>query len=160
MGVYITQTDLENALSARTIQAIYQDDPDSPTINAVAVEAVIDRAEAMVDSALLGFQIMPLVNPADRLAKAAALEFAIAFSFERHPEYVRSFGEEARKERWERAQNLLDRIQTGLRRLPDNNATATVGAGSKQKNVGGIVTDGSRRVVISSADGTWNGGDF
>jgi hypothetical protein len=73
---------------------------------------------------------------------------------------VRSFGEEARKERWERGQNLLDRIQTGLRRLPDNNATATVGTGSKQKNVGGIVTDGSRRVVVSSADGTWNGGDF
>jgi hypothetical protein len=159
MGVYITQTDLENALSARTILAIFDDNNDG-TADPVPIAAVIDRAEGMVDSALLGFQNMPLVNAADRLVKAAALEFAIAFSFERHPEYVRSFGEEARKERWERAQNLLDRIQTRLRRLPDNNATATVGAGSKQKNVGGIVTDGSRRVVISSADGTWNGGDF
>lgn len=160
MGNYLVQKDLENALSARTIQAIFQDDPDDAAINADAVESVIDRAEAMVDAALLGFQPMPLTNPADRLVKAAALEFAIAFSFERHPEYVRSFNEEQRAGRWKRAQDLLDMIQAAQRRLPDNNAQLIEGGGSPQKNVVGLLYDGSRRMVIDSADGTHNGGDL
>lgn len=160
MGTYIVQADLEKALSPRTVLAIFQDDPAIGTADNDAVEAVIDRAEAQVDSALLGFVPMPLANPLDRLVKAVALEFAIAYSFERHPEYVRAFGESQRQNKIDRAELMLARIQQALRRLPDNNTAATVGAGGTTYNVGGIVTASGPRTMVDSPDGTQNSGDF
>lgn len=158
MGQYITQADIELRLSPRTVLAIFDDDNDG-VADADAVAAIIDDAEAHVDAALLGFIDMPAINPADRLIKRAALNFAIAFSFERHPEYVRSFGEEPRIH-YKRAEDYLDKIQAARRRLPDNNSDLTVAAGGTVKNVGGIVTDSGPRTLVDDPDGTQNSGDF
>jgi hypothetical protein len=158
VGTYLTQTLLERAISPRTVLALYDDDDDG-TADADAIELNIDRAEGEVDSRLLGFGPMPLTNPADRLAMQAALEFLIAFSFERHPEYVRTFGEGNRLH-YDRAVARCDRIQAARQRLPDNNAEAAKGEGGTTYNIGGIVIDDGPRTMVTSADGTKNSGDF
>ncbi len=121
MGKYLVQKDLENKLSPDTIAKIFGDG-DNGEINADAVDAVIDDAEAEAESFLVGFVELPLKDPHDRLMKLACRDFAMAFSFERHPEYVRSFGEEKRAERWKRGIDRMLRIQKAMQRLSDNEA--------------------------------------
>ncbi len=62
------------------------------------------------------------------------LDYAVALSFERHPDYVRTFGEEKRLERWGRAERKMERtiladyeatLEEILNKLsPANHATA------------------------------------
>lgn len=131
MSKYISQTDLENALSVSTVLAIFDDG--TGTVNSTAVAAVIDRAEAEVDSYLIVIYDLPLPNQADRLLKHCALQFAICFAMEKHPEYVRTFGEQQRTgPLYERAHALMTRIAKALQRLPDQTVAAS--------NVGGDTT--------------------
>jgi hypothetical protein len=150
VGAYIDSVDLEHALSPTTVAAIFDDDGDG-VADPAPIAAVIDRAEAMVDSFVVTEQPVP-VRGRDRLLRHAALEFAIAFSFERHPEYVRTFGEAERANRWQRGIELMERIANAVQMLPD--------VKRKPANVGGIVYDRARRVVVDDADGTANAGDF
>ncbi len=158
MGQYLTQTHLEKAISARTVLAIYDDDDDG-IADADAIEFNIERAEGEVDSRLLGFVPMPITNLDDRLVRQASLEFLIAFSFERHPEYVRTFGEGNRLH-YDRAVARCERIQSARQRLPDNNETATIAKGGVTYNVGGLITNSGPRTMIDNPDGTQNSGDF
>jgi len=65
--------------------------------------------------------------------KHAAIEYLIAFSFERRPEYVRKFGEEPRANgAYDRATALMGRIAKAIQRLPDQAAAPA--------NVGGDTT--------------------
>jgi hypothetical protein len=151
MSKYIFQADLENALSVPTVLAIFDDG--SGTVNASAINAVIDRAEAEVDSYLPSNYPAGTPAPSDRLLKHAALEFAVCFSMEKHPEYVRNFGEEPRTNpRYTRARQLMQRIVDGVQRLPD---TPT-----KPRNVGGVVYSAGPRTIIDNIDGSSNLGDF
>lgn len=153
MAKYINQLALENALSPKTVLAIYDDDPPTGAVNATAIADVIDRAEAEVDSWLVGVYVDPAT--ADRMLKHAALDYAVAFSFERHPEYVRTFGEEKRAERWRRANDRMARIRSGLQRLPDQPSPITA-----PKNSGGVVYDHGPRLMVDSSDGAENGSGF
>lgn len=155
MGNYISQLDLENALSAQTIAQLYADD-NTGAINTAAIDAVIDRAESMVDSYLIGFYAYPLQAPFDRLVKNAALLFAEAYSFQRHPEYVRTYGENPRTAgKIREANELMRQIQSAVQKLPDQPAPETA-----PRNVGGIVVDTGPRLSIPSSDGTDNGYGF
>lgn len=155
MGKYVDQADLERALSASTVAYIYTD-PGSSIINTEAIALNIERAEAEVDSWMI-----PEVNPndpgfiqTDRLVRGCALDFLICFSYERHPEYVRTFGDDPRTmSRWKRACERMERIQQATQRLPDQQAV-------KQQNVGGIYRDDSIRTCSTSIDGQRNGDGF
>jgi hypothetical protein len=65
---------------------------------------------------------------------------------------VRTFGEAERANRWQRGIELMERIANAVQMLPD--------VKRKPANVGGIIYDRARRVLVDDADGTSNVGDF
>lgn len=155
---YITSTDLQSALSPATYLAIY-DDSNTGTANATAVAFTLERAHAQVLSYLPAFTstapgaIAAAFLPLLRMAET---DYAVAYSYERHPEYVRTFGEQPRAERYKRAEQLMVRISTGMQR-PQGDTGGPLGASPV---VGGVVFEGGPRVMIQGPDGTSNGGDF
>ena len=90
----------------------------------------------------------------DRLVRGCSVDFAVCFAFERHPEYVRTYGEDPRTmARFQRAVARMERVQAAIQRLPDQQST-------KQQNVGGVYLDDSVRTTITSIDGCRNGNGF
>ena len=154
---YIAQSDLENALSPQTVAALY-DDQNVGSAYAPAITAVLTRASTMVDSYLARVFQGPFPVPQLPVPQAivdATLEFAIVMSFERHPDYVRTFGEEQRSgSRWKRAIDLMERICDGLQEIPDWNLQPKAG------NIGGVIYSAGPRTIVDNTDGTSNTGDF
>lgn len=133
MGTYIDAGELETALTPQTYIELFADDPTTNTINTSAVAQVIDEAEGLVDSYILGFYTFPLDPATDRLIKHAALLFAKALSYMRRPEYVRTYGEVAKVSQYQTAHSMMMRVQAAKQRLPD------VAQVTPPKNLGGIV---------------------
>lgn len=156
MGKYIDQGVLERAITPQTVAALYTDG-NTGEINAQAVADIIDDAEAEVDSFLLSYAgPYPFPEPTDRLLKLCAKDFAMCFSFQRNPEYVRQFGDNPREYGlYKRALERMQRIQAATQKLPDQPAAAT-----SPLNGGGIVVSGGPRLMVASADGTQNGDGF
>jgi phage gp36-like protein len=159
-GRYVSSDDLRDRLNPTTYLAIFDDD-NAGEGSANPVQLVIDSAEGEVDSYLITENALPLPaltgGKTDRLVKLCALDFAQALSYERHPEYARTFGEDAKKMSiWKRASERMGRIQAARQQLPD----VVEQAGPKPANVGGIVYDSGPRTITNSLDGTDNGGDF
>ena len=134
MGTYIDAGELETALTRRTYVEIFADDPTSSTVNADAVAQVIRRAEALVNSYILGFYTYPLDPATDGLIEHATLLFAIALSYARRPEYVRTYGEIGKVTQYQEAHAMMMRIQAAKQRLPE------VSQVSPPKNIGGVVS--------------------
>ncbi len=153
MGKYIDRDILIRALSLQTIKEIFDDD-NSGVLNELAISDVIDDAEAEVDSFLVGIYVEPKEDT-DRLLKRAAKDFAISFCFERHPEYVRTFGEETRAERWKRGKDRMMMIRAGLRNLPDQPSPAVA-----PKNSGGLIFNNGPYTTIDDPNGNQNGSGF
>lgn len=150
----VTQADLENALSPQTVLALFDDNNDG-TADPAPIAAVCARATARADSWLAGVYDgpFPLTGTLPAMYTELALEYAVAFSFERHPEYVRSFGEVPRAERWKRADEMGMRLQAAVLRMPDHSQKVPA-------NVGTPAYDGASRIYVDSVDGTKNSGDF
>lgn len=163
-GKYINADDVVLRHTQDTFMQIYDDDSVGDLKIAKASPALqqdIDSAEGEVDSWLITENKLPLpttTNPSvDRLVKACALDFCQALGFRRHPEYVRTFGENGRADSlWKMATDRMRRIQEATQQLPD----VVQQTGKKQANVGGIVFDSGPRTVIDGADGTHNSGDL
>lgn len=133
MGTYIDAGDLETALSPQTYIELFAP-PETNTVDTAAVALVIDRAEGLVDSYLLGVYVYPLDPATDRLIRHAALLFATALSYMRRPEYVRTYGEIGKVTQYQEANMMMQRIQAAKERLPD------VSQVSPPLNVGGVVS--------------------
>jgi hypothetical protein len=156
VAFYIAQSDLENATSPQTVLACFDDG--SGQINQNALNSVLARACGQVDSYLARVfkPPFPVVQaPAPQMIQTAATDFAVAYMFERHPEYVKTYSEK-RAELWKRASAMMERICDGLQELPDYTAQP------KQRNIGGpIYTPAYEpRTIIDARDGTYQGGDF
>lgn len=132
MGTYIDAGELETALGPQTYVELFAP-PETNTVSTAAVDQVIRRAEALVNSYLLGFYTYPLDPATDALIEHAALLFAIALSYMRHPEYVRTYGEVGKVTQYQEAHAMMMRIQAAKQRLPD------VAQVSPPKNLGGVV---------------------
>ena len=161
-GKYINSAKLIAALTKETFLAIFDDNNSGDTglVNDTSVQLVIDGAEGEVDSYLITNRAQPLpptTNPVvDRMIERACLELAMSLSWERHPEYVRTYGENPRALALrERAQTTLQRIKEGRQELPDQDSQ-----NPKPTNIGGIVFDEGPRTAITSSDGTENGSGF
>jgi hypothetical protein len=163
MGDYIGIQDIVNALSPSTVLALYDDANvgDISDAELVArVETVIARAEAEVNSYLARAYpklVLPVTQaPQSQMLKQAALAFAVPFSFQRHPEYVKTYGDDPRggMTALKRADEFMERLCTGKQFLSD------VPAEPKPSIVGGVVYSTGPRTTIDSPDGTYNGGDF
>lgn len=132
MGTYIDTADLIASLSENVLNAT-ADDLNVGTADASVVALAIDNAEGVVDSFLLGYYTFPLAAPTDRIVRFAALDFAVAFLCERHPEYVRNRDSKMGEVRYKRGIETMLRVQQARQRLPDESQIA------KPKNIGGIV---------------------
>lgn len=157
-GTYIQETDLQNALGPSTYLAIY-DDTNSGSANTTAVDQTITRAHAKVVGRLINIfgssTLPPTVGQGTvpALLYDAELNYAIAISWERHPEYVRNFGEkELALAAYMRAEKTMDDVQASVERLPE--------FAPAPANVGGATIDDSSRIITTNADGTSNAGDF
>lgn len=156
-GNYVAQSDLENSLSAATVLELFDDNRDG-VADAAPVQQIIDQAEAMVNSYLLraypSLTLPVTQSPASEMLEQAALMFAIPMSFMRHPEYVRTFGENPRGQSLlDQAHKFMERLCTGKQMLFD------VPAEKKPTTVGGTVTDIGPRLFVDST-GAYSGGDF
>lgn len=125
-GRYINTTDLIRRLNPKTFLAIYDDEDsgDPLQVDDLIVQQDIDSAEGEVDSYLILIGTLPLPTLAggaiDRLIKTAALDYAEALSFLRHPEYPRTFGENGKsKGLWTIAEKRMERIKKSLQQMPD-----------------------------------------
>lgn len=154
---YATREDLEAAISAGTVAALFNN-VQTNAVDTAALLKVLTRASARVDGWLATVFLGPFPveqTPVPAIIVDAALEFAIAFSFMRHPEYVQTYGEEYRAQtRLASANEMMERITSGEIRLPDWVLQP------KGQNVGGYVVDGGHRIISTDPDGTENSGDF
>jgi len=154
---YATQEDLEHQLSPATVQNLF-DDQNMGSVYTPALDAVLLRASSWVDSFLARVYRGPFPvtqSPVPQAIKDACLEFAISFSFERHPEYVQTYGETYRSTvRFKRACEMMERICNGMQEIPDWTLQP------KQLNIGGIITVSGPRTIIDNPDGSSNSGDF
>lgn len=157
---YTDATGLQNALGPVTYLAIF-DDVNAGSVSTgtgTPVDQVLSRAHAQVVSRLVsvyGADGIPSVLPSSipALLVDAELNYAVALAWQRHPEYVRAVGaKNATAAAYERADMTMKNVADAIQRLPEVVATPS--------NVGGVVTDGSNRLIIDSSDGTSNAGDF
>lgn len=163
MGAYITLDTIVKAISPTTVLALCDDDNigdiNAPEIAAV-VEELIGRAEAEVNSYLLraypNLSFPVVQSPLSVMLKQAALGFAIPFCYMRHPEYVRTYGDDVKggTGALDNARAMMERICTGQQYLVD------VPAQQKPSTVGGVYFSGGPRTIIDGPDGAYNGGDF
>lgn len=154
MGKYISQLDVENALSAATIAELFVDDASAGVVNALALEQCIDLAEGEVDSFLLGVNDVASLKRFDRLLRLSAIDFFKVFAFSRHPEYVKTYGEDPRSNSlYKAAVARMQRIQAATQELPDQQ-------GGQPQNVGAIIRSTGPRLMIDSPNGTENGAGF
>ena len=155
MGTYIQQVDIENAMGPAFVVGCFDDNGDG-VADPAPVAAVISRAEGLVDAFLTTEVALPIPVPADRLVKEACVEYAISFAMDRRPEYARRFGDDSsgRDTHYKRARQLMLDVKAAQVELPDNESLEPVA------NVGALVYDNSSRMIIDSAGGQSNGGDF
>lgn len=163
MGTYITIDNISKAISPTTVLALCDDDntgniADQSVID--VVEELIGRAEAEVNSYLIRAYpklIFPVVqSPLSVMLKQAALMFVIPFTYMRHPEYVKQFGDDARGgvAALDNAREFMDRLCTGRQYLYD------VPAEPKPSVIGGIFISNGPRTIIDGPNGEINSGDF
>lgn len=158
----ITAADLKLALTPRVYEQVFDDDMDGTVADdEQQVTLVIERAHAEVLSYLpraWGDGAGSIPTDVPPLLKSAELDYAVALSLERHPEYVRSVGEDARERRWARAERKMERIVEGAQVVVENAPPAAAAAPILQ---GGIIYNPNpRRTIVDGSDDTFNGGDF
>jgi hypothetical protein len=167
VGIYVNKIDLENAITPRTVLQCY-DDLRNGNCNEDALNLNIDRAEAMAESYLEPENVVPLATPTlqpgsvqpvgaqkpvDRLVKNAVLLYLIAYTYERHSEYAKTYGTTIAKN-ISTANEMMLRIQQGTQRLPDTNVNAP------PKNVGGFTYSDADNMFIGSTNDVPNMGDL
>lgn len=157
----ITAADLRNALSVPTYMALLDDEQCGSYIevDASAVVALLLRRAHIRCVSWLGANYSKIPASTDNdvsdLLIDAELNYAMGMAFDRHPEYVRAYGEEPkRKAAYDQAELTMMRIQEAVLKMVDSPSMA------EPLNVGGLVVDGGQRVFLIGSDGTNNGGDF
>lgn len=85
-----------------------------------------------------------------QLIRHASLLWGRALSYERHPDYVRRYGDGPRKA----AEAYLNRLIGATRYFTD------LLSGALPANIGGAAVDGAHRLYVTSPDGRSNAGDF
>jgi|GEM_PF-3694587 len=123
---YISQQDLENALGASLVTAIFDDDNDGAPETA-AITACLAYGDAECNSFLRGVYgaSVPFTSPPDEV-KFAALDFCCAYAARRRPELAHTLGANPFKDFYDAAVAKMKRYASVQQRLP---ATAGTPAG-------------------------------
>ena len=151
----ITQTDLEFKTNKGFVLAAF--DNGTGTIDIAALTQMIADGETELQSWLvgeLGGQVAswPTDISADPFYKAIAIEFAIAFTVERHPEQAKQAGLGTHESYYNRATARAERIIAGRQQ-------ATV-ATEVPRNQGGMTPNLDPTMYTSPPGSASNTGDF
>lgn len=158
MGIWLQEQDISNAVGYPTLLACTDDD-NTGAVNQTALAAIIDRGEQETLSWLIpefgpapinAIVLAQLV--ADPLLKYAALDYVVAFLYDRRPEYVRANRQDDSAMRLKAAKERMERILDARQR--------PVTAPTPPANVGGVVVDNANRIYVDSPDGSSNSGDY
>jgi hypothetical protein len=156
--IWLCRQDLVDATSTDIVIACCDDTGDGEP-ESRGVKSLIARAEGKVLSYLVVQIGPPPLSEAiiaqlrkDPLLGGVALEFAIAFMFDKHPEYVRSNRKDDVDKRLNRAEAEMKRILDARQQPPT--------VAKRPANVGGVSVDNGPRAYVDSADGTRNNGDY
>lgn len=158
MAGYIKDDELIALLGRPTAIAIFDDDGDGEPDEA-PMKLVIDRSNVRVAARMpMIYTTAPSEIPSavSVLLKDAALDYAAALAFQRHPEYVKTNGEKRAQALYDRAEKTMDLVQQSTLRIPTNDNPPE----PKPENIGGFVADDGPRLINNSLDGTTNAGDF
>lgn len=158
----ITAADLRNALGPQLYLAVFDDENvgDTDIVDTSGqVKLVLRRAHMRTVSWLPAIYAGKLPDGTDAeisdLLIDAELLYAQGLAIERHPEYVKQYGETGRLKSWrEQADSIMKDVLEATRRIAD------VPPEPKPANVGGIVVNNGPRVVVDNPDGSSNSGDF
>lgn len=160
MAGYIAWADLQAALGPQTALAIFDDtNAGSLAGTEIQITQVLTRAHARVVSNLPDiYEKLPAElpnNPVPALLADAELDYAVAYSLMRHPEYAKSYGDEDKANpAYKRAENTMKMVREAILRITD------VPPETAPRNVGGHTVDNSNRIYVDNSDGTRNSGDF
>jgi hypothetical protein len=159
---YLSAADLRDYLGKRLFNELFSEEPDMDVAdNHPAVVLVLARSYMLVASRLGPIYSARAAESDDgavsKFLRDAQLDYAHALSYERRPEVGQRYGREKNFDLYKRADTTLANLRADVLRIPD---TDTPPAASTARIRGGILTATGKRVVIDSADGTSNGGDF
>ena len=173
---YITADDLLNAMSQAVFMALF-DDSRPPTGNVVTVKAqanvtdILRRSLVRVTSYLpaivkqyppetgaagISAASYPATDNIPALLKDAQLQIAKIYAFQRHPEYVKTYGAQDGGQMMKDWERFMERIQSGELQVTPNDTPPQ----PTPENVGGTVVDDGNRIITTSPDGTDNSGDY
>ena len=153
---YVTQAEVSYALGVSIVTAIY-DDTNAGVPDSASLDAVIARASGMVDSWIAPVYKGPFPitqTPIPSMIRELAIQYVEAMTYDRRPDIIRGFGSDDQQKRWPRADEMGQRLQAAILRIPD------YAAQPKPANVGAIIVDDGQRVMTTGPDGIYRGGDF
>jgi len=129
-SAYFTQSDLEARLSATTVSQVFDDD-NSGSSDVAPIALLIADASSKVDSYLRGTysKYMPFETVPNEV-KRLALDVAVAFVAQRHPEVVRMAWKE-----------LMDAAEADLAKLRDGKTRLDVADAVPANAGGGVIGD-------------------
>lgn len=147
---YITPVDVENRLSQQVVKQIYDDD-ESGDADAGPVAGLCADASSKVASYLrANYSLDAVAENTPYEVVRLTLDVATAYAAQRFPSYV--------KRDWEK---LMKAAESDLMKLRDGQTRLDVTTSPEpSRTVGGIVYDSGPRMIVDSADGTSNQGDF
>lgn len=153
----VTAAELIRYIGGDDVAAALFDDDGDGVADVAVIEQIIADAESEVYSYLprAFADALPLSGTVPQILKLAARDFARSLSYQRAPEYVRTYGvQKDRDTAWERAKERMERLVTAVQKIP----SGTLNGGDL--TVGGIVTSSGPRTIVPEDDGTDNLGDF
>lgn len=165
MPGWVSAQDLRLSLGPVTYMAIFDDAPKTKDITAVdasdQVALVLDDSAADVKSylpSLFNDLAMPPELPAasSKLLRGAQLIYAKVLSYQRHPEYVKTYGAQHDGPMEKRYREMMSRIQSAIQRIPATDSPPL----EQPANVSTVVRDDGRRIILTEPDGDRNLGDF
>jgi phage gp36-like protein len=112
MATYFAKADLEDRISAKIVARLFDDDANG-TADTNPLNRLISDASSKVDSYLRGIYPLPLSAPYPNEVVRLALDVAVAYCAQRHPEVVRRDWEALMKA----AEVDLKRLRNGETRL-------------------------------------------
>lgn len=167
---WVTAKQLRLALGPVTYMAIFDDGRSKDVVVVDASDQVLQvLAESAADvasylPALYTREQSPAQVPGSTswLLTGAQLMYAKCLAWQRHPEYVKTYGAQPGGKLETQYREKMERIQSSIQQVAPGDGTATSGADPvpDPPNVGGVVRADDDRIIISDPDGTSNLGDF
>lgn len=151
---YWNQTQLEQLIGKATVLACF-DDANGGIPDPGSLALVQEISDAKIDGALateFPNGKFPIDSP-PALVVHASLMYGRYLAYQRRPEYVKLYGEKP----FEDAKSEIDRMVNAREYLTDALGSSIA---IKPDNVGGVFIDRGNRIIVDSADGTSNAGDY